>query len=326
MARHQLLRLRALAATVLSLATILVLIRVRGMLQQINMETKMPGFDRPMAQLLKPAIVFLCVDLPAATSVGCLICSGAVACRLEDARLCRRFAEKLERILATWHFWIGWCSPGGCCPPGLALMFAECHAPGMCLLGLAAATGVLCLHPWNLFNGCCWQAEEKRSKRKPWPSQKLSEELRRHGSTCTVCLEDFQDDDDVSLLPCGHLFHSTCINSWYVIRGTCPLRCHLDASGRPQASGRAASRVDDRETDLEASRMVASGEEDEEVAPDLDSISLAASGEDDGEAVADLEASRSAASGEDDREAIADLEVNDLRRASSESSLEIQTV
>ena len=37
--------------------------------------------------------------------------------------------------------------------------------------------------------------------------------------TCSVCLEDLTG---AMRLPCGHVFHSTCIHKWFVRHGTCP--------------------------------------------------------------------------------------------------------
>lgn len=35
-----------------------------------------------------------------------------------------------------------------------------------------------------------------------------------HEKQCTVCQDDYQDDDDVRILPCGHIFHKDCIDTW----------------------------------------------------------------------------------------------------------------
>ena len=40
--------------------------------------------------------------------------------------------------------------------------------------------------------------------------------------TCTVCLADFEVDDQYSTMPCQHSFHPTCIETWLAIRNTCP--------------------------------------------------------------------------------------------------------
>ena len=40
--------------------------------------------------------------------------------------------------------------------------------------------------------------------------------------TCSVCLEQFQKDDDVVVLPCKHGFHPQCIEPWLKMHSECP--------------------------------------------------------------------------------------------------------
>jgi RING-finger-containing ubiquitin ligase len=43
-------------------------------------------------------------------------------------------------------------------------------------------------------------------------------------TTCSICLEDFTADESLRLLPCGHVFHTSCILPWLTKRATsCPL-------------------------------------------------------------------------------------------------------
>jgi len=45
---------------------------------------------------------------------------------------------------------------------------------------------------------------------------------------CTICLDELNPGDRVRRLPCGHIFHSTCIAKWLIERSAvCPL-CKLD--------------------------------------------------------------------------------------------------
>lgn len=58
------------------------------------------------------------------------------------------------------------------------------------------------------------------------------------GTDCSVCLNEFQEDDTLRLLPkCNHAFHIACIDTWLRSHTNCPLcRAHIvtaPASSRP---------------------------------------------------------------------------------------------
>ncbi|KAI9192589.1 hypothetical protein LWI28_025133 [Acer negundo] len=44
-------------------------------------------------------------------------------------------------------------------------------------------------------------------------------------SVCSVCMEDFRTQVESSgkQVPCGHVFHATCITTWLVLCNSCPL-------------------------------------------------------------------------------------------------------
>ena len=44
---------------------------------------------------------------------------------------------------------------------------------------------------------------------------------------CTVCIEDFGKGEEVRVLPCDHIYHLKCIDTWLVRNGTCPV-CKFD--------------------------------------------------------------------------------------------------
>ncbi|KAI3771612.1 hypothetical protein L6452_02778 [Arctium lappa] len=49
---------------------------------------------------------------------------------------------------------------------------------------------------------------------------------------CTICIEDIQRKDMVSVLPCCHLFHHRCILEALNHSNTCPnCRCHFPSAG-----------------------------------------------------------------------------------------------
>mmetsp|Transcript_8216 Transcript_8216/g.17841 ORF Transcript_8216/g.17841 Transcript_8216/m.17841 type:complete len:344 (-) Transcript_8216:1889-2920(-) len=45
--------------------------------------------------------------------------------------------------------------------------------------------------------------------------------------SCSICLEEYGDGDDVMRLPCNHIFHRSCIEEWAAGHTRCPL-CNFD--------------------------------------------------------------------------------------------------
>ena len=49
---------------------------------------------------------------------------------------------------------------------------------------------------------------------------------KKEGSTpeeCSVCKMDFDDGDDVKIMPCEHQYHIECIDKWLEMSNFCPL-------------------------------------------------------------------------------------------------------
>ncbi len=44
---------------------------------------------------------------------------------------------------------------------------------------------------------------------------------------CSICLCEYEDNEELRLLPCEHLFHPTCVDTWLVQNSQCPV-CKLD--------------------------------------------------------------------------------------------------
>ena len=51
--------------------------------------------------------------------------------------------------------------------------------------------------------------------------------------TCTICIGVINDGDKVGVLPCNHLFHSSCLKEWIKRRNVCPL-CQEPNIATPQ--------------------------------------------------------------------------------------------
>lgn len=48
---------------------------------------------------------------------------------------------------------------------------------------------------------------------------------------CTICLCDFEDNEDVRRLPCMHLFHIVCVDQWLHNNKRCPI-CRVDIESK----------------------------------------------------------------------------------------------
>lgn len=44
--------------------------------------------------------------------------------------------------------------------------------------------------------------------------------------TCSICLDDLEDGQDVMILPCRHGFHPDCISPWLKMHSECPICRH----------------------------------------------------------------------------------------------------
>ncbi|CAG9325593.1 unnamed protein product [Blepharisma stoltei] len=57
--------------------------------------------------------------------------------------------------------------------------------------------------------------------------RKIGYQLRMKPESCTVCMEDFEVNEQVYMLPCNHVFHQDCILEWLKRSTKCPL-CNLN--------------------------------------------------------------------------------------------------
>lgn len=55
------------------------------------------------------------------------------------------------------------------------------------------------------------------------------EEKDRIATSCSICLCEYEDLDELRHLPCDHYFHQECVDEWLKLKRTCPL-CLFDIS------------------------------------------------------------------------------------------------
>lgn len=61
--------------------------------------------------------------------------------------------------------------------------------------------------------------------------------------TCAICLEDYEEEETLRLLPCRHGFHAACIDQWLMTRSPCCPVCKRDCKERGEHSGASQSLV-----------------------------------------------------------------------------------
>lgn len=42
------------------------------------------------------------------------------------------------------------------------------------------------------------------------------------GEKCSICLEEFNSEDTLISLHCGHMYHNNCLRQWFTEKNTCP--------------------------------------------------------------------------------------------------------
>lgn len=63
-----------------------------------------------------------------------------------------------------------------------------------------------------------------------------AEELESGDNVCIICREEMTDGSNCKKLPCSHIFHTSCLRSWFQRQQTCPT-CRMDVLRNPLALG-----------------------------------------------------------------------------------------
>ncbi|KAJ0015022.1 hypothetical protein Pint_20846 [Pistacia integerrima] len=77
------------------------------------------------------------------------------------------------------------------------------------------------------------------------------------GTDCSVCLSEFQEDENLRLLPkCNHAFHLPCIDTWLKSHSSCPLcRANITASTNILPTQETSPRVNDGDINVSANQL-----------------------------------------------------------------------
>lgn len=84
----------------------------------------------------------------------------------------------------------------------------------------------------------------ERLPTKLWHAEDVAASTGHQQDECCLCLQEFEDNDELRLLPCQHFFHTQCIDRWFAAKAyhtrTCPL-CKRDAAARGPADANDAA-------------------------------------------------------------------------------------
>eukprot|EP00003_Mantamonas_plastica_P000937 TRINITY_DN1070_c1_g1_i1.p1 TRINITY_DN1070_c1_g1~~TRINITY_DN1070_c1_g1_i1.p1 ORF type:complete len:134 (-),score=30.17 TRINITY_DN1070_c1_g1_i1:36-437(-) len=53
--------------------------------------------------------------------------------------------------------------------------------------------------------------------------EQQDEELMVSPKKCSICLEQYRENDVIRTLPCLHQFHLTCVDQWLLVQANCPI-------------------------------------------------------------------------------------------------------
>lgn len=69
-------------------------------------------------------------------------------------------------------------------------------------------------------------AQDETIEALPTRTFDASEGAVGEGTNCQICMENFEEGDELRTLPCFHLFHSHCVDQWLKVNSICPTCRH----------------------------------------------------------------------------------------------------
>jgi len=73
----------------------------------------------------------------------------------------------------------------------------------------------------NIFNRLCLDRIKNRNLTPDIIEYQIQEKLINY--ECIICLDELNIGDSVSLIKCGHVYHSICLYTWLLKKPVCPL-------------------------------------------------------------------------------------------------------
>lgn len=118
---------------------------------------------------------------------------------------------------------------------------------GYSCLVFAACLVLVYSHSKIISQAAARQAEDKR-RAPPGTLEKLlthiydseifgDEDGKRYPGECPICLQEWEDGDQIKITPCHHAFHEDCIGHWLENERTCAF-CRQDVTAPPLLSNR----------------------------------------------------------------------------------------
>jgi len=71
-----------------------------------------------------------------------------------------------------------------------------------------------------------WEHSERYGKFLSLPTSKIEDperEILENEQECCICREDIRPGDERTSLPCKHGFHTSCVNTWFSTKSSCPV-------------------------------------------------------------------------------------------------------
>ena len=73
---------------------------------------------------------------------------------------------------------------------------------------------------------CHYNILLEQEKKTPCPKQATKDVVKEEKDICPICILNYEIKEELIILGCKHVFHSSCIQEWIKLNSTCPIcRC-----------------------------------------------------------------------------------------------------